>query len=204
MTRTALFPRTALFSRNARPPRTGKPLRTGKPPRSGRATALSGVLLVIALQCLAVGVAPGPLRLFLSGALIGASVAGLLLALLLATSRRRAGAAGRANQRRARDARDTRNACNAQEACDARGRTTAPGDDDAQWFSARSLEGFPMEQVRPLLLAPGAPGLNRLYTAWMFATHGHDPHWIAHHLDLPTPTARLLVTAARNRPTPGT
>ncbi len=59
-----------------------------------------------------------------------------------------------------------------------------------------------MEQVRPLLLSPGAPGLSRLYTAWVFATHGHDPQWIAHHLDLPTPTARLLVTAARNHPAP--
>ncbi|HJD81860.1 hypothetical protein ABZX88_34210 [Kitasatospora aureofaciens] len=141
-------------------------------PRTGRTTALGGVLLVLTLQCLAVGVAPGPLRLFLSGVLIGASVAGLLLALLLAHGRQRA----------------------------ARTRGTTP-DDDAQWFSARSLEGFPMEQVRPLLLAPGSPGLNRLYTAWMFATHGHDPQWIAHHLGLPTPTARLLVTAARQHAT---
>ncbi|MEU4119106.1 hypothetical protein AB0F71_32015 [Kitasatospora sp. NPDC028055] len=61
------------------------------------------------------------------------------------------------------------------------------------------LDDFPMEQVRPLLLGPDAPGLNRLYTAWVFATHGHDPQWIADHLGLPTPTARLLVTAARQQ-----
>ncbi|MFI9359491.1 hypothetical protein ACIG5E_00275 [Kitasatospora sp. NPDC053057] len=144
-------------------------------PRTGRTTALGGVLLLLTLQCLAVGVAPEPLRLFLSGVLIGASVAGLLLALLLAHSRQRASPAGRDGK--------------------------AAPEDDAQWFSARSLDGFPMEQVRPLLLSPGAPGLNRLYTAWVFATHGHDPQWIAHHLDLPTPTARLLVTAARRHAT---
>ncbi|MEV8326695.1 hypothetical protein [Kitasatospora sp. NPDC056731] len=148
MTRTALFPWTS------------------------RGTALCGVLLLLTLQGIAVGVAPGRLRLFLSGVLIGASSAGLLLALLLARS-------GRGTARPA-----------------------APGEDDTQWFSARSLDGFPMEQVRPLLLSPGAPGLNRLYTAWVFATHGHDPQWIAHHLDLSTPTARLLVTAARHHTAP--
>ncbi|MFE7590062.1 hypothetical protein ACFU6K_11700 [Kitasatospora sp. NPDC057512] len=143
--------------------------RTALFPRTGRGTALCGVLLLITAEGLAVGLAPHPLRLFLSGTLIGASVAGLLLALLLAAGRRRAGAAA----------------------------GPGPFRDDAQWFSARSLDGFPMEQVRPLLLAPGAPGLSRLYTAWVFATHGHDPQWIARHLDLPVRTARLLVTAAR-------
>ncbi|MFE4513099.1 hypothetical protein ACFRMQ_02725 [Kitasatospora sp. NPDC056783] len=146
--------------------------RTALFPRTGRGTALCGVLLLITIEGLAIGLAPDPLRLFLSGTFIGASVAGLLLALLLATSRRRAGAAA---------------------APAGAGRLGG----DAQWFSARSLDGFPMEQVRPLLLSPGAPGLNRLYTAWVFATHGHDPQWIARQLDLPTRTARLLVTAAR-------
>ncbi|MGA5817637.1 hypothetical protein ACPC54_07230 [Kitasatospora sp. NPDC094028] len=142
-------------------------------PRTGRGTALGGVLLLLVLQGIAVGVAPAPLRLFLSGVLIGASVAGLLLALLLAHSRRRA----------------------------VRPADRPADEDDAQWFSARSLDGFPMDQVRPLLLAPGAPGLNRLYTAWVLATHGRDPQWIAHHLALPVPTARLLVTAARHHAT---
>ncbi|MFD9689196.1 hypothetical protein ACFXPX_21210 [Kitasatospora sp. NPDC059146] len=148
MTRTALFPWTS------------------------RGTALCVAVLLLALQVAALGAAPAPLRLFLSGVLIGGSAVGLLLALLLAHSRQRAGLAA----------------------------PPAP-EDDAQWFSARSLEGFPMEQVRPLLLGPDAPGLNRLYTAWVFATHGHDPQWIAHHLGLPTPTARLLVTAARQHAT---
>jgi hypothetical protein len=145
--------------------------------RTGRGTALCGVLLLLGLQTVALALAPAPLRPFLSGVLIGAATAGLLLALLLAQSRRQAGRplADRAAAR--------------------------AGDDDTQWFSARSLEGFPMEQVRPLLLSADAPGLNRLYTAWVFATHGHDPQWIARHLDLPTPTARLLVAAARSHAT---
>ncbi|MFJ9455858.1 hypothetical protein ACIRST_12335 [Kitasatospora sp. NPDC101447] len=173
--------------------------------RSGRATALGGVLLLLSLQGLAVGLAPGPLRLFLSGALIGSSVAGLLLTLLLATSRQRAGAT-----RTATDPTDPTDPTaptdprHRRGAWPARATRRPPGEDDTQWFNARSLEGFPMEQVRPLLLAPGAPGLNRLYTAWMFATHGHDPQWIAHHLDLPARTARLLVSAARDRPSPRT
>ncbi|MBD0672267.1 hypothetical protein, partial [Streptomyces sp. CBMA156] len=57
-------------------------------PRTGRGTALCGVLLLITTEGLAVGLAPHPLRLFLSGAFLGASVAGLLLALLLAGTRR--------------------------------------------------------------------------------------------------------------------
>jgi hypothetical protein len=145
--------------------------------RTGRGTALCGVLLLLGLQTVALALAPAPLRPFLSGVLIGAATAGLLLALLLAQSRRRAG--GPAAERVAARA----------------------GDDDAQWFSARSLEGFPMEQVRPLLLSADTPGLNRLYTAWVFATHGHNPQSIARHLDLPTPTARLLVAAARQHAT---
>lgn len=155
--------------------------RTALFPWTNRGTALCVVMLLLALQVTALGVAPAPLRLFLSGVLIGASVVGLLLALLLAHSRQRAG-------------RPTADRAAAV--------AVAAGDDDTQWFSARSLEGFPMEQVRPLLLGPDAPGLNRLYTAWVFATHGHDPQWIAHHLGLPTPTARLLVTAARQHATP--
>ncbi|MFJ7244167.1 hypothetical protein ACIQWA_05900 [Kitasatospora sp. NPDC098652] len=148
--------------------------RTALFPWTGRGTALCVAMLLLALQVAALGVAPAPLRLFLSGVLIGGSAVGLLLALLLAHSRQRAGRPPT-------------------------GRAGALGEDDAQWFSARSLEGFPMEQVRPLLLGPDAPGLNRLYTAWVFATHGHDPQWIADHLGLPTPTARLLVTAARQQ-----
>ncbi|MEV7189721.1 hypothetical protein [Kitasatospora sp. NPDC093102] len=143
-------------------------------PRTGRGATLVGVLLLLSLEPLAVGVAPPRLRLFLGGVLIGASTAGLLVALLFARSRRTA-----------------------------RKALALPlGDDDTQWFSARTLEGFPMEQVRPLLLSPGAPGLNRLYTAWVFALHGHDPQWIARQLDLPTPTARLLVDAARRHTSP--
>ncbi|MFI2606509.1 hypothetical protein [Kitasatospora sp. NPDC018619] len=174
--------------------------RTALFPRTGRGAALCGVLLLTTAEGLAVGLAPHPLRLFLSGTLIGASVAGLLLALLLATSRRRAGG----GTARAGDgaARAGDGAARAGDGAARAGGGTAraghgPLRDDAQWFSARSLDGFPMDLVRPLLLAPGAPALGRLYTAWVFATHGHDPQWIARHLELPVRTSRLLVTAAR-------
>ena len=68
-----------------------------------------------------------------------------------------------------------------------------------EWFSAEALEGFPMEDVRPLLLGPDAPSLNRLYVAWIFATHGYDAPWIARHLDLRLSVARLLENAAHCR-----
>ncbi|GAA2752734.1 hypothetical protein [Kitasatospora cinereorecta] len=71
-------------------------------------------------------------------------------------------------------------------------------------FTARSLEGFPMDVVRPLLPGPGPVSLDRLHTAWILAAHGHDVAWIAHHLDLPSETVRPLVAAARQRhPTTG-
>ncbi|WP_229852470.1 hypothetical protein [Streptomyces albospinus] len=67
------------------------------------------------------------------------------------------------------------------------------------WFGADALEGFPMEEIRPLLPAPDAPDLNRLYTAWILVNHGHDAPWISHHLDLPPAAVRLLVDAAYQR-----
>jgi hypothetical protein len=71
-----------------------------------------------------------------------------------------------------------------------------------EWFSARALEGFPMEALRPLLHRPDPPSLSRPYTAWILATHGHDA-WIAHHLDLPPGIARLLTDTAHRRRRPG-
>ncbi|MGX4695331.1 hypothetical protein [Streptomyces sp. JNUCC 63] len=70
---------------------------------------------------------------------------------------------------------------------------------DESWFTARTLDGFPMEAVRPHLLGKGAPGLDHLHTAWIFATHGQDAGWIERHLDLPADVTRLLVGAARRR-----
>ena len=59
-----------------------------------------------------------------------------------------------------------------------------------------ALEGFPMDEVRPFLLGPAAVDLNRLYGAWVLATHGRDAVWIEQHLHLPTEAARLLTAAA--------
>ncbi|MGD3111827.1 hypothetical protein [Streptomyces sp. YGL11-2] len=67
------------------------------------------------------------------------------------------------------------------------------------WFGADALEGFPMEELRPLLRAPDAPDLNQLYTAWVLVHHGHDAPWISHHLDLPPAAVHLLVDAAQQR-----
>ncbi|WP_169317165.1 hypothetical protein [Actinacidiphila oryziradicis] len=57
-----------------------------------------------------------------------------------------------------------------------------------------------MEAVRPLLLGPDASALNRLYLAWIFATHGHDAVWIERYLDLPGEVVHVLVDAAHQRP----
>ncbi|MFJ8477975.1 hypothetical protein [Kitasatospora sp. NPDC094011] len=67
-------------------------------------------------------------------------------------------------------------------------------------YSARALEGFPMETVRPLLLAEHAPQLGQLYSAWMLARTGRPAPWIARRLDLPVDTVHLLVDAARTQP----
>lgn len=67
---------------------------------------------------------------------------------------------------------------------------------DESWFTTGALDGFPMEVVRPLLLTPDAPSLNHLYTAWIFATHGHDAAWLERNLDLPAGLAHLLADAA--------
>ena len=76
-------------------------------------------------------------------------------------------------------------------------RPQLPDAVDEPWFAPEALEGFPMEALRPLLLGPHAPNLNRLYTGWILATHGYGASWIEQHLDLPTEAAHLLVDAAR-------
>jgi hypothetical protein len=69
-----------------------------------------------------------------------------------------------------------------------------------EWFSGQAVDGFPMDAVRSWLLGPGAPSLNRLYTAWAFAVHGYGAGWIEQYLDLPAEAARLLAgAAARSR-----
>ncbi|WP_369394469.1 hypothetical protein AB5J72_48285 [Streptomyces sp. CG1] len=71
----------------------------------------------------------------------------------------------------------------------------------SHWTAARQArQRLAMEAVRPSCWDPDAPDLNLPYTAWVFATHGHDGTWIAHHLNLPEDTSRLRVDAVRQCP----
>ena len=132
-------------------------------PWSRRGAALTGVLMLLVLEGVALATAPADLNGFLCGVLLGSSTAALVLVAVLERARRRH-----------------------------EPRLTVPG--------TRPLpDGFPMDRVRPVLLGPGAPRLNLLYTGWLFATDGRDASWISRHLGLPADTARLLTDAARER-----
>ncbi|MEU8695651.1 hypothetical protein [Streptomyces sp. NPDC048665] len=148
-------------------------MRTLPHPRTGEGVALLGVLTLVVLEVTALATAPTRDRPIVSGALMGAGTAAFVLVAAVWHSHRNAA-------RRAR-------------------RRLHETVDDS-WFTARTLDGFPMEAVRPYLLGKDAPGLNRLYTAWILATHGEDAAWIERHLDLPADLTRLLVdTATRQR-----
>ncbi|MFD7831719.1 hypothetical protein [Kitasatospora sp. NPDC059803] len=136
-------------------------------PRTGEGAVVLGVIALLLLEVVALVVLPARDRPVVGGALFGAGVAGLAVAGVLWQRLRR-----------------RRHPVVPQ----------AEADQDS-WFSAHSLEGFPMEAVRPLLLGAHAPSLNTLYTAWVFATHGHDAGWIARHLSLPAGVVRLLADA---------
>ncbi|WP_225101729.1 hypothetical protein [Streptomyces sp. CoH27] len=141
-------------------------------PHTGEVTALVGVIILMVLEMTALATAPARDRPLVSGALIGAGTATFVVVAALWHSHR-----GATRQRR-------------------RSLTETV---DESWFTADTLEGFPMEDVRPCLLGKDAPSLNTLYTAWVFATHGQDAHWIEHHLNLPAGITHLLVDAARQR-----
>ncbi|MFJ5880059.1 hypothetical protein [Kitasatospora cineracea] len=143
-------------------------------PWSARGAALTGVLLLLVLETVSLATAPAGLRSFLGGVLLGSSTAALLLALLLERTRRRA-----------------------------LSRLAVPGPDAAAGRTGGVPADFPMDRVRPVLLAPDAPRLNLLYTGWVFAVDGRDARWISHRLGLPPDTARLLTDAARHRGTTG-
>ncbi|MEW1653647.1 hypothetical protein [Streptomyces sp. NPDC093707] len=67
------------------------------------------------------------------------------------------------------------------------------------WFETEALEGFPLQELRPLLDAPDAPDLEQLHTAWILLDHGRDAAWVSHHLDLLPDCVRLLADAAHRR-----
>ncbi|MGW2318575.1 hypothetical protein [Streptomyces sp. NPDC001680] len=139
---------------------------------TGEGVALLGVLTLIMLEVTALATAPARDRPIVSGALMGAGTAAFVLV----------AAVWHAHRDTARQAH----------------RRLHETVDDS-WFTARTLEGFPMEAVRPYLLGRDAPSLNRLYTAWILATHGEDAPRIERHLDLPADITHLLVDAARQR-----
>ncbi|MFF3517504.1 hypothetical protein [Streptomyces sp. NPDC002573] len=147
-------------------------MRTVPHPRTGEGAAILGVLTLVVLETVAVNTAPTRDKPMVGGALMGAATAAFILIAALWHHHRQA---------------------------EQRTRKIVPEDLGEEWFTAKSLEGFPMEAVRPFLLGPNAPSLNRLYTAWLLATHGHDPAWIAHHIDLPPDVVHLLADAARQR-----
>ncbi|MFG2147177.1 hypothetical protein ACGFRG_23700 [Streptomyces sp. NPDC048696] len=142
-------------------------------PQTGEGAVVLGVLLLTVLEMTVLATAPRADRPIIAGALVGAATAAFVVVAAVIHSHRRA-------RRQAR-------------------RQLAETV-DGSWFTTRALDGFPMDAVRPLLLTPDAPGLNRLYAAWIFATHGHDATWLEHNLDLPADLAHLLAdTAHRER-----
>ncbi|MGW3042324.1 hypothetical protein ACWC9T_20340 [Kitasatospora sp. NPDC001159] len=149
-------------------------------PRPRDAAVLLTVLGLLVLEEVALGMAEEEDRPVIGGVLIGVSCSGLLLVGAVLFSRWL----------------DTR-----------RPLPLPPLGPNGREYSARALEGFPMEAVRPLLLAEHAPQLGQLYSAWMLAKAGRPAAWIARRLDIPLDAVRLLADAARahtgTRPLPG-
>lgn len=147
-------------------------------PSPAEAAVLLAVLGLLLLEEVALGLADEDDRPVISGIMIGASGTGLLLV-------------GAVLLRRWID--------------DRRPLPLPPPGPHGREYSARALEGFPMDAVRPLLLGENAHQLDQLYSAWMLARAGHPAAWIARRLRLPVDTAQVLVDAARTgtRPLPG-
>ncbi|MEV5008650.1 hypothetical protein ACIQFZ_31175 [Streptomyces sp. NPDC093064] len=72
---------------------------------------------------------------------------------------------------------------------------------DTSWFTAHTLDGFPEEALRATLKTPAAPSRERLYAAWVLATHtqGTDAVWLEKNLALPADAAHLIAEAAEAR-----
>ncbi|OIJ86769.1 hypothetical protein [Streptomyces monashensis] len=79
------------------------------------------------------------------------------------------------------------------------GRGTEPV--DASWFTPHTLDGFPEEAVRAAFKAEDAPSSDRLYAAWVLATHTHgvSAEWLGRNLALPVEAAHMIVDAAEAR-----
>ncbi|MFF4791289.1 hypothetical protein ACFY2M_16275 [Streptomyces sp. NPDC001276] len=82
-----------------------------------------------------------------------------------------------------------------------RPRARAAEQVDTSWFTAHTLDGFPEEALRATLKTRAAPSRERLYAAWVLATHtqGTDAVWLEKNLALPADAAHLIAEAAEAR-----
>jgi hypothetical protein len=82
-----------------------------------------------------------------------------------------------------------------------RSQVRTVGQVDTSWFTAHALDGLPEEAVRAAQQAPNEPSLDRLYAAWVLATHspGTSAEWLERNLALPADAAHLIVKAAEER-----
>ncbi|MEV7780869.1 hypothetical protein [Kitasatospora sp. NPDC088351] len=140
--------------------------------RTGEGMAAFTAAVVAVAAIAAIGVSPAGARPVVAAALGGAAVA--VLGVLAAS----------ALVRRARSRHHTRQ---------------LDRDPAEAWFAAPSMEDFPEQELRRLLPETDAPSMNRLCTAWVFATHGHDAVWLERHFDLTDGLARKLVERAHRR-----
>ncbi|WP_326609477.1 hypothetical protein OG949_04290 [Streptomyces scopuliridis] len=72
------------------------------------------------------------------------------------------------------------------------------GDADVR-FTDEALAGFPFAEVSERLGQCDTARMNRVYSAWVLASHGHDAEWIVRCLDVPLDVAEVLVGAANRR-----
>ncbi|MGE7436043.1 hypothetical protein [Kitasatospora sp. NPDC001175] len=165
-----------LISSRATPPRGNRPHIRYLHPRTREGAAVLCALALLLVEVIVLGLVPSHARPLIGTLLLGAWV--IPFVLVAAVLRGRRSAARRA------------------------GRPTWPvPPPGGQWYGEDALEGYPSEEVARLLPASADPGQNRLQTAWVLASHGHDAAWIAHHLDLPADLAHLLADTAAHRAT---
>lgn len=131
----------------------------------------TGLALLAAAELATLMAVSGRDRLIVAGALVGACLSLVLIALGIVRTRRTV---------------DT---------IDDPSRTSPPA---SPQLSAALLEGFPMDQLRPALLAdPERLRLEMLYTAWRCALLGRDTAWIEARFAVDPHVAKTLVRAAR-------
>ena len=154
-----------------------KAMRNPRTPIPGDLLAVCGVLLLAALELVALATAPAGQRHLVTGAVIGSGTAASITTWAVLHTRRRT--AQRTHHER------------------------PSSGVDASWFTEGTLDGFPMDEIRPFLLGPEPVALNRLYIAWILAVRGHDITRLADHLDLPKDAVRPLAQAAQRQQEPG-